>query len=120
MQVITSSPASYKTPSGENLLEGGGQVYNFLASGSNNLDAGGSVANSGASSPMLGAASGVVSSSTSQGSLSGAATGGAGGGGDKRFPLSQFLCDVLRFHDIIGALTYKGELYQPVASLEED
>jgi hypothetical protein len=113
--VISSSPASYKTPSGENLLEGGGQVYNFLTPGSNNQDVSGSTAASGASSPMLAAG---VTSSSSQGNLSNSASGM--GSNEKRFPFSQFLCDVLRFHDIVGVLTYKGELYQPVATLEED
>ena len=94
-KVITASTASYKTPSGENLDDT--QVYLFnsaTSTGSNsNFD--------------------TNANNTSSGN------GGSSGAGGK-FSFCTFLCDVLRFTDVVGVLTYKGELYSAIGTEEED
>ena len=96
IQVITASSASSKTPSGENLLDAR-TVYNYVTSSDNN------------SSGLEGGLGGGVNGASNGNLLSNSGTE------KSKFSFFAFLGDILRFHDVIGAITYKGELYQSLS-----
>lgn len=62
-----------------------------------------------------GSSAGLLESggNSSSGNLT-ATAGGSGSADRPRVSLCAFLWDVMRFHDIVGVITYKGDLYQSV------
>ena len=64
----------------------------------------------------------VYSFATGTGSGTGSLNGADGNSTGERpkFSFWMFLGDVLRFHDVVGVLAYRGDLYQPLELDEED